>query len=1130
METISDPKPLQTDAVCSRYEKVKVKRSLRRRNCIDYQLFDISSKAESHCEKKMKDQPSRLTQKNDNNLECSGSPRGRKIVARWNPDEACRPIIDEAPVFYPTNEEFQDTLGYIAAIRPKAEPYGICRIVPPPSWIPPCPLKDKSIWEHTKFSTRIQQVDLLQNREPMRKKNRGRKRKRRRHSRMGNSRRRASSEGSEGNITSDTEEKFGFQSGSDFTLEDFQKFANYFKECYFGMKDVMEDSNVDEIEDKRREPSVEDIEGEYWRIIEQSTDEVEVYYGADLETGAFGSGFPKASSLLAGKSESDQYVISGWNLNNLPRLPGSVLCFEGCDISGVLVPWLYVGMCFSSFCWHVEDHHLYSLNYLHWGDPKIWYGVPGSHASALEGAMRKHLPDLFDEQPDLLHELVTQLSPSVLKSEGVPVYRAVQHSGEFVLTFPRAYHSGFNCGFNCAEAVNVAPVDWLEHGQSAVELYSDQHRKTSLSHDKLLFGSVREAIRALCELSVPEKENLGNLSWKSVCGKDGILTKAVKARVWMEKERIEHLPTHLQFQKMERYFDLKSERECFSCFYDLHLSAAYCKCSSDRFACLKHENLICSCEPDNRFVLLRYTMDELNTLIEVLEGKLDAAKVWASEDLGLVSVNSKDNTFAKLDQDRQTSGVSSPKRNESPSCFQRTEESYNINEPCSSLQCPVTSEVQSDTQHGTLSLCASHSITDEHKEEALVIADEGNVEQKCCIDLNLGSMSDKHGSGLQQISDSCDNKVIVNMAETCMSMCMKEKNYNLDAEREPDIMRLSSDCDSSVSHVLSNKDHPSCSRDVVNRCASDCNKLFGVDLLVHQHSSVPVRNLLKAEIVDLLDENVYLTGQSSLIQKLSFYVDPINYGSVVFGKLWCNKQAIFPKGFRSRVKFFSVLDPRKMSSYLSEIVDAGFLGPLFKVTLEVCPSESFTNVSAEKCWEMVMQRVNQEITRQSSLGKQGLPNLQPPESINGLEMFGFLSPPIIQAIEALDPNHQCMEYWNHNLTFKVEHSNNFPEVPVTSANAINSQKFPFVSRCSAEETEALNSGCNLTKQEQTNSVVGSVNYSVDEELPSILVGLLKKANPEELKIMHRILCSESRSPEWRLALTTLTEEMQRTCK
>lgn len=55
---------------------------------------------------------------------------------------------------------------------------------------------------------------------------------------------------------------------------------------------------------------------------------------------------------------------------------------------------------------HVEDHHLYSLNYMHWGAPKMWYGVPGADAPKLEAAMRKHLPNLFEEQPDLLHKLV----------------------------------------------------------------------------------------------------------------------------------------------------------------------------------------------------------------------------------------------------------------------------------------------------------------------------------------------------------------------------------------------------------------------------------------------------------------------------------------------------------------------------------------------------------------------------------------------------------------------------------------------------------------------------------------------------------------------------------------------------
>ena len=112
----------------------------------------------------------------------------------------------------------------------------------------------------------------------MKKKSRGKKRKRRKQSKMGSSRRNAKS-GFEANVTSEPDEKFGFQSGSDFTLKDFEQYASFFKDCYFGTNDSNEDQKVGgNNHQKRWEPSVEDIEGEYWRIVEQPTDEVEVLF------------------------------------------------------------------------------------------------------------------------------------------------------------------------------------------------------------------------------------------------------------------------------------------------------------------------------------------------------------------------------------------------------------------------------------------------------------------------------------------------------------------------------------------------------------------------------------------------------------------------------------------------------------------------------------------------------------------------------------------------------------------------------------------------------------------------------------------------------------------------------------
>lgn len=109
-----------------------------------------------------------------------------------------------------------------------------------------------------------------------------------------------------------------------------------------------------------------------------------------------------------------------------------------------------------------------------------------------------------------------------------------------------------------------------------------------------------------------------------------------------------------------------------------------------------------------------------------------------------------------------------------------------------------------------------------------------------------------------------------------------------------------------------------------------------------------------------------------------------------------------------------------MSYYISEVLE--FVGPLFRVkktfttfwlvscyawknenkvafyvvvyrfqvTLEESQDEGFYAFSAQACWEMVLQKVNEEIKKRQER------NVHTLESISGLQMFGFLSPYTIE--------------------------------------------------------------------------------------------------------------------------------------
>ncbi|EMS51562.1 Lysine-specific demethylase lid [Triticum urartu] len=198
-----------------------------------------------------------------------------------------------------------------------------------------------------------------------------------------------------------TDDKFAFfMSGRKYTFRDFEKIANKgFVRRYSSAACL----------------PARYMEEEFWHEIAFGKME-SVEYACDIDGSAFSS------------SPNDQLGRSKWNLKKLSRLSKSILRLLRTAIPGVTDPMLYIGMLFSMFAWHVEDHYLYSINYHHCGASKTWYGIPGKAAPDFEKVVR----------------------------------------------------------FNCGEAVNFAVGEWFPLGAIASQRYALLKRIPLLPYEELL--------------------------------------------------------------------------------------------------------------------------------------------------------------------------------------------------------------------------------------------------------------------------------------------------------------------------------------------------------------------------------------------------------------------------------------------------------------------------------------------------------------------------------------------------------------------------------------------------------------------------------------------------------------------
>jgi len=596
---------------------------------------------------------------------CAKCLRGPTVKACWVPAQAVpQADVPPVPTYHPSEAEWADPLAFVASIRAEGERYGIVRIVPPASWKPPFSLPNK---DALRFPTRIQALHELQHRAPggpvvtvRRLPSRmggaapsrmggggGGRMGGGGGGRMGGAPRApageaappaaaaeaaaaaaeppaeaaaaegaaasaaapaaTAAEGSAGGAEAgaaaappsppqEAEEPapYGFRPGDKHTLASLERYSRYFKAKYFCGRGGKPKEGL----------SVEEMEGEFWRLVETGAKGagVEVIYGADIQTGEVGSGFPAAPCADA---EAARYAAAPFNVCNMPFTPGSALKHVE-RTTGISVPWLYFGMTLSAFCWHVEDHHFYSINYHHWGDAKVWYSIPAAYSARFEQVLKERLPHLFAAQPDLLHSLVTLVSPATLRAAGIPVYRAVQEPGNYILTFPFAYHAGFNAGFNCAEATNFAPADWLPFGLDASERYSADQRYCSVAHDAMLLALGR-AVRQAGEHPSLAPTVCAELDRRALLE----VGRRAEAAAWAAGEE----------RMSEAQAALCADTDCAVCLADLHISALFCDCAPRQPSCLRHPG--CACPAARRRLAYRYSLEELRAEADAVRAVAD---------------------------------------------------------------------------------------------------------------------------------------------------------------------------------------------------------------------------------------------------------------------------------------------------------------------------------------------------------------------------------------------------------------------------------------------------------------------------------------------------------------------------
>ncbi|KAI4834845.1 JmjC domain-containing protein 1 [Plasmodium brasilianum] len=455
-------------------------------------------------------------------------------------------------------------------------------------------------------------------------------------------------------------------------------------------------------------------------------------------------------------------ISENLNIKSLPFIKGSMLKNVDISIEGVNIPWLYVGTLFSSFCWHTEDNYFASINYQHWGKPKIWYVIPPRYSDKVEDVIYEYLKEnskrkkkkkkkvknkkkqaknvipeelkrklkerasttTFSATPcmknykrvknmhftknsakfsstsassgassasstrsssststtkliqenchfldvdindvDLLYrkscinykiidkkqihfkkennknkiyKLTIQVPIEVFLKNNIPVFKNIQTKNEFIFLWPKTFHGGFNSGYNCNEACNIAPTFWLFYGLQSYYNYK-YFRNTCISIHFILFSNIlhyqeytfsqlKHIIYTLRYILTDEYKFFKDSKTIFVdftLNRDALLNNKLMNYSKHISLDLTKMYTNFECQKNKHFFfeNIKSKleffyKDCDACNSPTFNSSIICPHSNDILCIHCSDEHSCNCK--FKVALKRYTLLEMMKLLTLL--------------------------------------------------------------------------------------------------------------------------------------------------------------------------------------------------------------------------------------------------------------------------------------------------------------------------------------------------------------------------------------------------------------------------------------------------------------------------------------------------------------------------------